>query len=149
MLLLPERLYWQRGMSWRKKRRTKHSSHSLSLSRWILSFIQRSLVGLSSSSLSHTWNCELHSTNYFDQLGRKGAVINGIRDKFDVNIQLPQLGDGADEEHDIITITGFEDNANAAREEILSIVNEFVRFLLSSFGVTRILRTKSSFHFPD
>ena len=58
-------------------------------------------------------------------LGRGGAVINEIRKKHDVMIQLPKK-DGSDEEDDIITITGFEDKVHAARDEILGIVNQFV-----------------------
>jgi len=60
-------------------------------------------------------------------IGRRGTIISGIRDKYHVTIQLPQRGEGNDAEFDdVITITGFQDEANAAREEILSIVNEFI-----------------------
>jgi len=57
-------------------------------------------------------------------IGRRGAVINEIRTKHDVYIQLPSK-DVDDDEADIIIITGFEEQANAARDEILSIVNQF------------------------
>ena len=51
-------------------------------------------------------------------------MITKIRDKFDVNIQLPR----ADQpDADIITITGFEEQANAAKNEILALVKELVR----------------------
>lgn len=55
-------------------------------------------------------------------IGRKGAVIGDIRKKHGVNIQLPKKEEGSEE--NVITITGFEENALAARDEILSIVNE-------------------------
>lgn len=62
-----------------------------------------------------------------NNLGKRGAVISEIRDKYDVNIQLPQRSDNSgDMDADVITISGFEDQANAARDKILSIVNEFV-----------------------
>jgi polyribonucleotide nucleotidyltransferase len=56
-------------------------------------------------------------------IGKQGAVIGKIRDDFKVNIQLPRKGD---EEQDVITITGYESDANKAKDEILSIVNELV-----------------------
>lgn len=58
--------------------------------------------------------------------GKQGAVIGKIRDQFNVNIQLPRKGD---EEQDVIIITGYEADANAAKEEILGIVHELVNCL--------------------
>merc|ERR1719323_1854072 len=55
-------------------------------------------------------------------IGHKGSVISKIRDDFDVNIQLPRKGA---EDANIITITGYEKNANDARDAILKIVGEF------------------------
>jgi hypothetical protein len=57
--------------------------------------------------------------------GKGGAVITEIRKKYDVNIQLPKRG--GDEDDGTITITGVEDQAKGARDEILSIVNAIVR----------------------
>jgi len=56
-------------------------------------------------------------------IGKQGAVIGKIRDQFKVNIQLPRKNEP---DQDIITITGYEDAANQARDEILSIVNALV-----------------------
>jgi predicted PilT family ATPase len=55
-------------------------------------------------------------------IGRKGAVINKLREDHDVNINLPPK-DSPDDS--IITITGYESNAYAAKEAILKIVNDF------------------------
>ena len=55
-------------------------------------------------------------------IGRGGAVISKIRDDFDVQIQLPRK---EAEEQSIITITGYEKQANEARNAILKIVGEF------------------------
>ena len=52
-------------------------------------------------------------------IGRRGAVIAKIRDDFDVQIQLPPKEEGS-----IITITGYEKNANDARDAILKIVGQ-------------------------
>lgn len=61
-------------------------------------------------------------------IGRRGVVVNKIRDQFDVNIQFPGRDDPPDS--NTITITGYEDKANAAKEEILKIVREYVSFYL-------------------
>merc|ERR1719419_1322265 len=55
-------------------------------------------------------------------IGRKGAVITKLRDDFKVNIQLPKKGGDSQEE---ITITGLEENAEAAKNEILKIVGQY------------------------
>merc|ERR1719215_2252641 len=55
-------------------------------------------------------------------IGRGGAVISKIRDDFDVQIQLPRK---EEEDASIITITGYEKNANEARDAILKIVGQF------------------------
>uniref|UniRef100_A0A8C2SZY6 Vigilin n=1 Tax=Coturnix japonica TaxID=93934 RepID=A0A8C2SZY6_COTJA len=54
-------------------------------------------------------------------IGRKGAVITQIRTEHEVNIQFP---DKDDESQDQITITGYEKNAEAARDAIMKIVGE-------------------------
>ena len=56
-------------------------------------------------------------------IGKKGATINKIRDDHDVKIQLPDK-DGPNAED--ITITGYEHQVKAAREDILKIVQELV-----------------------
>uniref|UniRef100_UPI00358DE364 vigilin isoform X2 n=1 Tax=Myxine glutinosa TaxID=7769 RepID=UPI00358DE364 len=55
-------------------------------------------------------------------IGRKGAIITEIRKKHDVNIQFPDKGD---ENQNVITITGYESNTLAARDDILKIVSNF------------------------
>ena len=56
-------------------------------------------------------------------IGRRGAVVNKLRDDFDVNIQFPGRDDPPDSS--TITITGYEDKAIAAKEQILKIVREY------------------------
>jgi len=55
-------------------------------------------------------------------IGRKGAVITKLRTDYDVNIQLPKKDDI---DASIITITGFEKNANEAKIAIQKIVGDF------------------------
>ncbi|XP_046605985.1 vigilin [Neodiprion virginianus] len=54
-------------------------------------------------------------------IGRSGAVIKKIRSDNDVQINFPRIGEP--EQH-IITITGYEKNAQDARDDIMKIVNE-------------------------
>lgn len=54
-------------------------------------------------------------------IGRRGAVVNKIRATHGVQISFPKQDDP---QNNIISIQGYEANANAAKEEILSIVNE-------------------------
>uniref|UniRef100_A0A673JGN8 Vigilin n=1 Tax=Sinocyclocheilus rhinocerous TaxID=307959 RepID=A0A673JGN8_9TELE len=54
-------------------------------------------------------------------IGRKGAIITQIRNEHEVNIQFPEKND---ENQDQITITGYEQNAVAARDAIQAIVDE-------------------------
>ncbi|XP_053492133.1 high density lipoprotein binding protein a isoform X1 [Ictalurus furcatus] len=54
-------------------------------------------------------------------IGRKGAIITQIRTDHDVNIQFPEKND---ENQDQISITGYEQNAIAARDAIQGIVDE-------------------------
>jgi len=56
-------------------------------------------------------------------IGRRGANIMKMRADYGVNIQLPKPGTG--DEQDVITITGYEDKAEEAKQAILAIVNEY------------------------
>jgi len=55
-------------------------------------------------------------------IGRGGTVITKLRDDFGVQIQLPKK---EAENCEVITITGFEADANAAKEAILKIVGQY------------------------
>ncbi|EDV55082.1 vigilin [Drosophila erecta] len=54
-------------------------------------------------------------------IGRHGAVINKLRADHDVNISLPKRNEPNDR---IISITGYQANAEAARDAILEIVGD-------------------------
>lgn len=54
-------------------------------------------------------------------IGRRGAVVNKIRSDFSVNILFPRREDADDR---TITISGYETNAAAARDEIMRMVGE-------------------------
>jgi predicted RNA-binding protein YlqC (UPF0109 family) len=73
---------------------------------------------LASFKIEMTVNPEYHPKI----MGRRGAVITELRQKYKVNIQLPNKG----AEHEgIITITGLEANVYAAKEEIGKIVGDY------------------------
>lgn len=58
-------------------------------------------------------------------VGRKGAVVTKLREKHQVQIQFPSKNsDGEASSSSTITVTGYEQNAYAARDEILSMVQE-------------------------
>lgn len=56
-------------------------------------------------------------------IGRKGERVKKIREDHDVIIMFPRENEP---EQNIITITGYEKNAEAAKETILNIVREYV-----------------------
>merc|ERR1712223_761844 len=56
-------------------------------------------------------------------IGRGGQVIKQLRSDYDVNIQLPTKGNDNDES--TIIITGYEKNANQAKDAIIKIINDF------------------------
>lgn len=59
---------------------------------------------------------------YFPKIiGKKGSVINKIRDDHGVQINLPPRGS---EDENTITIVGYQEKAEAARDVIMKIVNE-------------------------
>ncbi|CAD7077490.1 unnamed protein product [Hermetia illucens] len=67
-------------------------------------------------------------------IGRRGAVVNKIRNDFSVNISFPKRDDTDDR---TITITGYEKNANEAKEEIMKMVNELNEQVEEVFNVDR------------
>lgn len=56
-------------------------------------------------------------------IGKRGAVINKIRQDHNVQINFPRRDEGAE---NIITITGYQAAAEAARDDIMKIVNQLV-----------------------
>ncbi len=59
-------------------------------------------------------------------IGRKGAVISKIRSDNNVQIQFPSRDS---ERNDVITITGYEKDANSAKDDIMAIVKDLVSYL--------------------
>lgn len=63
-------------------------------------------------------------------IGKKGAVVTKIRSKYDVQIQFPERNsaqngpDSKSQDQTLITVIGYEQNALAAKEEIMSLVKD-------------------------
>lgn len=66
-------------------------------------------------------------------IGKGGTVITKIRTEFGVQINLPKRGEPDD---DVITIQGYEDKAQQAKDAIMAIVQQLVSVL---YICTRIL----------
>merc|ERR1711971_349794 len=66
-------------------------------------------------------------------IGRKGAVITKLRMDYRVNIQLPKKDDP---EASIITITGYEKDANEAKIAIQKIVGDFENLVKEEVFIT-------------
>ena len=72
---------------------------------------------------SHEITVEVDQSYHPKLIGRRGEVINKIRSDHDVKIQLP---DKDSENQNLITIVGYEKNCEAARDEILKMVEDYV-----------------------
>lgn len=66
---------------------------------------------------------EVPSRYHSQIIGRRGATVTELRKKHDVNIQFPARDD-PDANMDLIRVVGYEHNAEAARDAIMSIVGE-------------------------
>lgn len=66
--------------------------------------------------------CSVNPEYHPKIIGRGGAVITKLRDDYKVQIQLPKKDDDAS---DVITITGLEADAEAAKDAILKIVGQY------------------------
>lgn len=75
-------------------------------------------------------------------IGKKGTIITKIRTKHDVQIQFPERNStaGAETDPTLITITGYESKALAARDEILALVGNIESL------VTRTIRIDARVH---
>ena len=65
-------------------------------------------------------------------IGRRGTVVSNIRKDHEVQVTMP---DKDSERPDIVVITGLEQNALAARDDILRIVHDFVSSAVMSGAV--------------
>ena len=74
-------------------------------------------------------------------------IIDRIRKEHDVMIQVPSTKSGEDGGSDVITLTGYENNCLAAKDEIESIVKELVRSVYSLCFATLIMQLKHFYAF--
>lgn len=72
---------------------------------------------------SHELTVEVDPNYHPKLIGRRGEVINKMRSDHDVKIQLPERNS---ENQSLITIIGYEKNCEAAKEEILRMIRDYV-----------------------
>jgi len=73
-------------------------------------------------------------------IGRRGAVINKIKDSHKVQIRMPDRNSAADQ--DVITIVGYEADAIAARDTIMKIVSELEERVTGSVEIDSRLHAR-------
>lgn len=88
---------------------------------------------------SYNLTVEVDPTYLPKIIGRKGAVINKIRNDHKVQIQFPERGESND---NIITITGYERDAEAARDDILKIVHELDEMVSDSIEIENSVHSR-------
>jgi len=71
---------------------------------------------------SYSLNLTVDHRHHSKIIGRRGAVINKIKDSHKVQIRMPDRNSPSDQ--DVITIVGYEADAVAARDSIMKIVSE-------------------------
>lgn len=89
-------------------------------------------------------NVEIDPEYHPKIIGRRGAVISKIRDQHGVQIQFPRKGD---ENESMISITGYEESAKAARDDILRLIGQLDDMVKVSFTLdprihSRIIGTR-------
>lgn len=60
-------------------------------------------------------------------IGKKGENVRNLRNKYGVQVNLPRRGEGNNE--DIVTVVGYQENAEKARDEIREMVDKLVRII--------------------
>lgn len=57
-------------------------------------------------------------------IGKKGETVRNLRNKYGVQVNLPRRGEGNNE--NIVTVVGYQQNAEKARDEIQEMVDKLV-----------------------
>ncbi|OQR80388.1 vigilin-like [Tropilaelaps mercedesae] len=99
---------------------------------------------------SFSLTVEVPARHHSKIVGRKGAVVMKLRNDYNVQIQLPAKGergaaegvqdDEAGGSSNVITVTGYEHNAYAARDEILRMVQALEE------TITRVIKLDHRIH---
>lgn len=72
---------------------------------------------------SYSLNLTVDHRHHSKIIGRRGAVINKIKDSYKCQIRMPDRNSSGSDQ-DVITIVGYEADAIAARDSIMKIVSE-------------------------
>lgn len=60
-------------------------------------------------------------------IGKKGETVRNLRNKYGVQVNLPRRGEGNNE--NIVTVVGYQQSAESARDEIQEMVDKLVSLL--------------------
>jgi len=59
-------------------------------------------------------------------IGKKGETVRNLRNKYGVQVNLPRRGEGNNE--NIVTVVGYQQSAESARDEIQEMVDKLVSY---------------------
>ncbi len=76
---------------------------------------------------NHTIDIQCKSSYHRFLIGRGGANIRKVRDKFGARVIFPQKL--SEEDSDTVTIIGRKEKAEAAKEHLLKLIQDLVSFL--------------------
>lgn len=66
-------------------------------------------------------------------IGKKGETVRNLRNKYGVQVNLPRRGEGNNEH--IVTVVGYKENAEKARDDIQEMVDKLVRIIFIFINV--------------
>lgn len=89
---------------------------------------------------SFTLTLDVPAKHHPKIVGRRGAVVTKLRERHDVQIHFPKKDDS--DGGDSITISGYEKNAYAARDEILSMVGELEEMITKEIKLDRRIHSR-------
>lgn len=69
-------------------------------------------------------------------IGKKGETVRNLRNKYGVQVNLPRRGEGNNE--NIVTVVGYQQKAELARDEIQEMVDKLVSNFIKTHYYTLI-----------
>lgn len=79
-------------------------------------------------------------------IGKKGETVRNLRNKYGVQVNLPRRGEGNNE--NIVTVVGYQQKAELARDEIQEMVDKLVSiFIKTYFLYIDVLYTNYIFYY--
>lgn len=70
-------------------------------------------------------------------IGKKGETVRNLRNKYGVQVNLPRRGEGNHE--NIVTVVGYQQSAESARDEIQEMVDKLVSFFKKNLLIITLI----------